>query len=142
MLVDFRWTPPVKFNGELVGYKIECWNEKDDTKLDLCQKDGSIVPPIVNDYSTRTLMPNESYYFTVQAFTQVGYGPKTAPLLVLTAKETPVPQLLIFTVNSLWLVDLDKHKSLNKSLGMTRLKKVYLNHFKIHFYFIYKQLKV
>ena len=53
----------------------------------------------------------------VQASTVVGYGPGTPPLEVSTLQETPVPLLLIFTSNSLWLADVDLQETLNHSQG-------------------------
>ena len=55
----------------------------------------------------------------VKARTEIGYGPETRTLKVSTSAETPIPHLVIFTSNLLWLADLDnQHASLNQSLGM------------------------
>lgn len=65
----------------------------------------------------------------VKASTEIGYGNETRPLTVSTSAETPIPHLMIFTANSLWLADLDKHTSLNQSLGRVKaLSKIVIRY--------------
>lgn len=139
--IHFRWSPPAVPNGELTGYRINfCWHKKNETRRNSdCQDIG--VKANVTEFTARHLITNENYVFTVgkispniinreliyiffklrfqvQASTKMGYGPETAPLMVSTSSEKAIPHLVIFTANVLWLADLDKHSSLNPSLGM------------------------
>lgn len=64
-------------------------------------------------YSTKFFQ----YFDQVKASTEIGFGPETTPYTVSSHEETAIPHLVIFTANLLWLADLDKHSSLNQSLG-------------------------
>jgi hypothetical protein len=77
-----------------------------------------------------------NFWNKVKAFTEIGYGPETRPLKVSTSVETPIPHLVIFTSNLLWLADLDNHASLNQSLG-TLFKKECKSNSQLLLYFYF-----
>lgn len=54
------------------------------------------------------LLPNTTYYFEVQAYTEVGAGAYTDAINVSTAYENPLPELLVATTDSVRISDLDR----------------------------------
>ncbi|KAK4016061.1 hypothetical protein OUZ56_031022 [Daphnia magna] len=115
VVIHFRWSPPAKSNGELAGYRVTYCRETSESQHRDCQ--NANVSPSATEFVARNVGTDDYYVFTVKAFTEVGYGPETRTLEVSTSIETPIPHLVIFTSNLLWLADLDNHASLNQSVA-------------------------
>lgn len=49
-----------------------------------------------------------TYYFQVQAYTEIGAGPYTDTISISTQEENPLPQLLITTMDMVRISDLDQ----------------------------------
>lgn len=69
------------------------------------------VPFEILEFTVHELLPNTTYYFQVQAHTEVGAGLYTDFINVSTTYENPVPQILAATTDAVKLVDLDKRKN-------------------------------
>ncbi len=65
-VIHFRWSPPAQANGELTGYKINCWYEKNGTRYRICQ--NVFVPSGLTEFIIPKLLINENYLFTVCKF--------------------------------------------------------------------------
>ncbi|XP_039452249.1 proto-oncogene tyrosine-protein kinase ROS isoform X4 [Culex pipiens pallens] len=105
----FRWSPPKNSNGPIIGYKVHCSYEEDDTVKHVLQGElingtERIVPNLVH---------NVSYSFRVQALTSAREGDLTAAQVINTAEDHPIPQALIVTSEHVFLYDFDSQQSTN-----------------------------
>ncbi|XP_071445601.1 proto-oncogene tyrosine-protein kinase ROS [Hetaerina americana] len=133
-IATFRWDPPASTNGVILSYGVDCWLENsfpvdsekpismlyDDTQELSRYCDGNVTDPDHHrmdpqhlEFIALNLRRNATYYFTVRAYTIVGGGQRTATIQADTGEESPVPKLLLSTVNSVVQVaDIDRHKGI------------------------------
>lgn len=91
---------------------MQCWYIVSHAEIRICN--GSNQSTIDREYNVHNLLPNTTYYFQVQAYTEVGAGPYTDTIEISTAYEDPLPQLLAATSDSVRIADLDQ--AVNKTL--------------------------
>lgn len=73
-LIHFRWSPPAKANGELIGYKITCWRNKNGSRYPVFQ--NVFVSADLTEFVIPKLLTNENYVFTVsQVYNPVRNNP-------------------------------------------------------------------
>ncbi|XP_074098359.1 receptor protein-tyrosine kinase sevenless isoform X3 [Cotesia typhae] len=103
--ITFRWDPPEYPNGIIKGYNLHCWFLNNSKNVDVFN--GLEVQHDKWEYVVNNLRANTTYYFEVQAFTEVGAGSFADMINISTENEDPVPQLIVASVDALKLVDLD-----------------------------------
>lgn len=101
----FRWNPPKAVNGPLVGYKISCWYEKENSRYDLFV-DYHLQPEITEKY-IENLPKNATLYCKVKAETIAGEGRYSSLVSVNTHIEKPIPRLFAASNEAIYLVDFD-----------------------------------
>ncbi|XP_023290821.1 proto-oncogene tyrosine-protein kinase ROS isoform X2 [Orussus abietinus] len=106
IFIIFRWDQPEFTNGLIQGYIVQCWYIMDHAEIRICDSDN--VPATKLEFTARELLPNMTYYFQVQAYTEVGAGPYTDTIAVSTEYENPVPRLLVATLDAVRVTDLDQ----------------------------------
>lgn len=67
----------------------------------------NINDPNVFEKVIPNLVRNVTYYFNVQAYSEVGFGEKTSPLAVHTNDEKPIPLILASFDEGVWKMDMD-----------------------------------
>lgn len=105
---EFRWAAPEHPNGVIESYRINCWFFKDDSIVTLCK--NVRVGGEALSYRISNLLPNTTYYFQVGAATQAGEGPMSDLVQASTAKEHPVPKLLLAKTDAVKVTDVDLHQ--------------------------------
>ncbi|XP_022257171.1 proto-oncogene tyrosine-protein kinase ROS-like [Limulus polyphemus] len=98
--IEFRWDPPEKSNGIVQIYTI-CIQH-----LTPCIQ----VPGNQLYFNTTPLSPNDTCFFKLSARTTAGEGPMSEITQYTKSEENPVPQLLLASVNSIKLTDVDNHE--------------------------------
>ncbi|XP_046600630.1 proto-oncogene tyrosine-protein kinase ROS isoform X2 [Neodiprion lecontei] len=102
----FRWDPPDHPNGLIQVYAIDCWYMLEGMNIDICNCLN--VNSTMLEYRLYQLLPNTTYYFRVQAYTEVGGGWFTDIVNISTDYENPVPKILVATPEAVRISDLDR----------------------------------
>ncbi|XP_071506845.1 proto-oncogene tyrosine-protein kinase ROS-like [Diadema antillarum] len=122
---EFRWTQPSDANGILQGYKISWGSDEDQLSvITVNTSDVSIISAAgseTNTYSFFNLTGNSTYFFQVEGFTEVGSGPATDPVSIVTGVSTPPPTLALSSSTGVTLRDLDSGTSTSILGGDTPL---------------------
>lgn len=97
----FRWTPTTERNGPNLGYKVFFWR---DTETEIFNRtlNSDALEQIFTD-----LRPNTTYFFDVQAFSQMGNS-EPITISVNTSLENSVPIILAVTAEDIIKIDLDR----------------------------------
>ncbi|CAH0553544.1 unnamed protein product [Brassicogethes aeneus] len=103
--ITFRWDSPVKPNGEIKGYKIQCWYVENDIEMNICE--NATTDASETEYKITDLVNNEVYYLQIQAFTDKGDGVLSEIISVNSSQEWPLPTLLIASSDSIFIDDID-----------------------------------
>ncbi|XP_055298116.1 proto-oncogene tyrosine-protein kinase ROS isoform X4 [Sitodiplosis mosellana] len=101
----FRWNPPKAANGPLLGYKISCWYEKDNSRYDLFV-DYHLQP----EYTVKhieNLPKNATLYCKVKAETSAGEGHYSPLAIANTHTEKPIPTLFAASNGAIYQIDFD-----------------------------------
>ncbi|KAJ8952660.1 hypothetical protein NQ318_020975, partial [Aromia moschata] len=106
----FRWNYPLNPNGVLQGFKVRCWYMENDVEMDICGED-TVIEATETQYNVTELADNEIYYFEVQAFTEIGSGAVSSPISVNSSHEWPLPTLLVASLDSIFIDDIDANQS-------------------------------
>lgn len=101
----FRWNAPKYPNGPISGYRIEYWFEEDGMDDEHSYID--ISNPNVFEKVLPNIVQNVTYFFQVQAYSDVGLGEKTSRLTVDTNDEKPIPMILASIDEDIWKMDMD-----------------------------------
>lgn len=88
------------------GYTVQCCFIEDWKNVEICNNHS--VAATTLEFTAHELLPNTTYYFQVQAHTEIGAGHFTDFITVSTAYENPVPQILVATMDAVRLSDLDQ----------------------------------
>lgn len=99
----FRWNPPKAVNGPLVGYKISCWYEKDNSRYDLFM---DYLIENTEKYM-ENLPKNSTLYCKVKAVTIAGEGSYSPLISMSTLIEKPIPRLFAAGNEGISIVDFD-----------------------------------
>lgn len=102
---SFRWSLPEHPNGNILGYKVRCID------LETNEMRNKTVLSSVLEYTATNLKKDASYSFDVQAYTEVGDGNTTIPVVIRTSHERPIPKILVSTAEDILEVDLDMQQS-------------------------------
>ncbi|KAH9381223.1 hypothetical protein HPB48_014466 [Haemaphysalis longicornis] len=102
---EFRWAAPQHPNGVIDNHRVNCWFFKDGNIRTLCQ--NVRVAGDALQYRITDLLPNTTYYFQVGAATRAGEGPMSEVVQMSTAREHPVPRLLLAKTDAVKLNDVD-----------------------------------
>ncbi|XP_015176489.1 PREDICTED: proto-oncogene tyrosine-protein kinase ROS isoform X2 [Polistes dominula] len=121
--VKFRWNRPKFENGVILGYTVQCWFNEIANHTDIHVCDESNVPADTLEYKMNYLSANVTYYFQVRARTIIGPGPYTDVIGVSTAYENPVPQLLVATIDTINIIDLD-HSTNNRTIARQAIVEI------------------
>ncbi|XP_055681919.1 protein sevenless isoform X2 [Lutzomyia longipalpis] len=105
----FRWNPPLHPNGPILGYRLDCWYEEDFKEKEVFK--GLDVAASVEEKVLSNLVQNVTYFFRVLAYTGADSGDYTGSLSAETAREKPIPRVLVSTKEQIIMVDLDLNKS-------------------------------
>ncbi|KAL1458803.1 hypothetical protein MTO96_043454, partial [Rhipicephalus appendiculatus] len=105
---EFRWARPQHPNGVIESHRVNCWFFKDGSISTLCR--NVRVSGDALCYSITDLLPNTTYYFQVGAATRAGEGPMSEVVQMSTAREHPVPRLLLAKTDAVKLSDVDLHQ--------------------------------
>lgn len=97
----FRWSFAREHNGPNLGHKVSCWSK---TETDIFNK---TLDPDILEHIFTDLRPNTTYFFNVQAFSQMGIS-DSITIAVNTSLENSVPIILAVTVEDIIMVDLDR----------------------------------
>ncbi|XP_008552558.1 proto-oncogene tyrosine-protein kinase ROS isoform X3 [Microplitis demolitor] len=103
--ITFRWDSPEFPNGIIKGYTLHCWFLDNGINVDVFN--GIKINHDIREYVVNKLKSNTTYYFEVQAFTEVGAGSFADMINISTEYEDPVPQLIVASIDALKLIDLD-----------------------------------
>lgn len=103
--VVFRWNTPKALNGPLTGYKIRCWYEEDNLRLDIFV--DYEMQPDINEKHIDGVKKNVTLYCKVKAETQAGVGNYSSLISINTLKEEPVPRLFAASNDEIYIVDFD-----------------------------------
>ncbi|XP_032680151.1 proto-oncogene tyrosine-protein kinase ROS isoform X3 [Odontomachus brunneus] len=106
IFVTFRWNEPEFTNGLILGYTVQ-WN-KVNKNQEIETFHNHSVPATILEFTVYRMLPNTTYYFQVQAHTEIGAGSYTDFISISTAYENPVPQVLVATMDAVKLADLDQ----------------------------------
>lgn len=101
-----RWNEPEFPNGLILGYTVQYGLVDNQETIEMY--DNRSVPATILEFTVQGLSSNTTYYFQVQAHTEIGAGPYTDVIDVSTAYENPVPQVLVATMDAIRLSDLDQ----------------------------------
>lgn len=118
----FRWSLPNHPNGEILGYKVNCYEFRRDGEKFLKENKSVTTMEQVFD----GLRINDRYTFEVFAYTSVGEGNKSDQVYVDTTHEKPLPKVLVSTQEDILQVDVDRRQS--KMLHGTRVPVVSMVH--------------
>lgn len=118
----FLWSLPNQPNGKILGYKVRCYEFKNDGERVL--RDNKTVIGMEQVFGD--LRKDDRYTFEVLAYTSVGEGNISEPVYVETTHERPVPKVLVSTQEEIIEVDLDQQQSI--MLQSTRNPVVTLAH--------------
>ncbi|OXB76494.1 UNVERIFIED_CONTAM: hypothetical protein H355_014538 [Colinus virginianus] len=125
VLVEFRWDKPERDNGVLtqfrVYYQLLYQSGAADT---LTEWNVSNVKPTVFLFSIRDVLPRLTVKFQVQAFTSVGPGPMSDVAQRNSSDFFPVPTLITFSANKLFLTDIDNNHTIWEVLANTNIKDI------------------
>lgn len=99
-----RWNEPEFTNGLILGYTVQ-WGFNEET---IEMSGNHSVPTTILEFMMYKILANTTYYFRVQAHTEIGAGPYTDFISISTAYENPVPQILVATMDAVKLSDLDQ----------------------------------
>lgn len=105
---EFRWAAPEHPNGVIESHRIHCWFFKGNSVITRCR--NVTVGGDALFYRMSNLLPNTTYYFQVGAATAVGDGPMSDVVQISTAKEHPVPKLLLAKMDAVKVTDVDLHQ--------------------------------
>ncbi|XP_077488341.1 receptor protein-tyrosine kinase sevenless isoform X1 [Amblyomma americanum] len=105
---EFRWGRPQHPNGVIESHRVNCWFFKDGSISTLYH--NVRVPGDALRYRITDLLPNTTYYFQVGAATRAGEGPMSEVVQMSTAREHPVPRLLLAKTDAVQLSDVDLHQ--------------------------------
>ncbi|XP_050027352.2 proto-oncogene tyrosine-protein kinase ROS isoform X2 [Dermacentor andersoni] len=105
---EFRWARPQHPNGVIESHRVNCWFFKDGSISTLCR--NVRVSGDALHYRITDLLPNTTYYFQVGAATRAGEGPMSEVVQMSTAREHPVPRLLLAKTDAVKLSDVDLHQ--------------------------------
>ncbi|XP_044756024.1 proto-oncogene tyrosine-protein kinase ROS isoform X2 [Coccinella septempunctata] len=114
--IRFRWDTPLYPNGIIQGYRVFCWYYHEGAKLDICHK--VIKRPEEMEHVVQNVNRNETYFFEVRAFTKIGDGKMSEPLLVNAKEEFPLPTLLIASADSIYVQDIDANRNYSLLHGL------------------------
>lgn len=124
----YRWNAPIEPNGPILGYKVYCWYEEDGNQRTVCDE-NELEHRDVFEKTLENLVQNVTYFFSVQAYSTVGYGNATVPLAIDTNQEKPVPTILVASAEEILKVDLDLKKSyLVVNTGSPVIHMTYIDH--------------
>ena len=101
----FRWSLPKKPNGEIRGYKVNCYEFRSDGEKIL--RDNRTVTKAMEQVFNN-LTKNDRYTFEVLACTSVGDGATSGQIYVSTTNERPVPKVYVSTQEDIVEMDLDQ----------------------------------
>lgn len=87
----FRWKPPKEVNWPLLGYKISCWYEKDNSRYDLFIEYH--LQPEINEKYMENLPRNANLYCKVKAETIAGEGSYSSLVSMSTLFEKTIPRV-------------------------------------------------
>lgn len=107
-------------NGVILGYIVKCWYITNDAEILLC--DSLDTSPSKLEFTLNDLLPKMTYYFQVQAYTEIGVGAYTDIINISTENENPLPQLLIITKDMVQISDLDQQ--VNHSINQQFIREL------------------
>ncbi|ESP04075.1 hypothetical protein LOTGIDRAFT_156686 [Lottia gigantea] len=103
LAADFRWSTPGIINGILQYHNVFYW-ERDQMDVKSIR-----VPGTARHFIMNPLAPNKTYFFKVEACTEVGCGPSSDIVSAKTDAVNPVPKLLIATKTAVRISEMDDH---------------------------------
>ncbi|XP_043482361.1 proto-oncogene tyrosine-protein kinase ROS isoform X2 [Leptopilina heterotoma] len=118
--VIFRWDSPQFSNGVILGFIVKCWYIMNEAEILLC--DSINIPASTLEYRLHNVLPKMTYYFQVEAYTEVGVGPNTDVISISTENENPLLQLLIVTTDMVQISDLDQQ--INYSINRHSIREL------------------
>lgn len=101
----YRWHAPDYANGPLMGYKVNCWTDGDNSRYSVFEKLS--LPPNITEKTVENMKPNQQYYFQVNAVSTAEMGPPTIPISVNTSLENPIPRVFVASSEEIYDIDLD-----------------------------------
>ncbi|KAF7989871.1 hypothetical protein HCN44_008545 [Aphidius gifuensis] len=116
IFITLRWSLPKFTNGLINGYLLKFWYAQNQIDIYLC--DHVNVTNATMEYEVHNLIPNTTYSFEIQAYTDIGHGPFSDTINISTDYENPVPQLIVTTTDSIKLYDYDLNisKTITKNI--------------------------
>lgn len=97
----FRWSATTEHNGPNDGYHVQCWSETATKTV------NQTLSPDALEHIFYDLRPNTTYFFNVEAFSQMGSSDPIT-VAVNTSLENSVPIILAVTAEDIIKVDLDR----------------------------------
>lgn len=106
----FRWDEPQAVNEIILGYKISCWYQTEDSRNDLFN--DFYVQPETNEIQIDNLTKEMTVYCKVKMETIIGEASNWVLANTSTNIENPIPRLFIANNADIYTVDLDlkRHK--------------------------------
>lgn len=117
----FRWSLPNNPNGEILGYKVNCYEFRDG--VEVLKENKSVI---MMEQTFIGLRQNDRYKFEVTAYTSVGEGEKSMEVTIDTINEISIPIILVSTSEEILEVDLDRSQS--SMLVSTRIPVIAMAH--------------
>ncbi|NXC43638.1 ROS1 kinase, partial [Penelope pileata] len=125
VLVEFRWDKPERDNGELTQFRVYYQLLYQSSIADTLEEwNVSNVKPTALLFSLRDVLPSLTVRFQVQAFTSLGPGPMSNVVQKNSSDLFPVPTLITFSANKLFLTDIDNNETKWELLAKTNIKDI------------------
>lgn len=125
VLVELRWDKPERDNGVLTQFRVYYQLLYESGAADtLMEWNVSDVKPTALLFSIRDVHPRLTVRFQVQAFTSVGPGPMSDVAQRNSSDIFPVPTLITFSSNKLFLTDIDSNHTIWEVLTNRNIKDI------------------
>ncbi|XP_053604338.1 proto-oncogene tyrosine-protein kinase ROS isoform X2 [Plodia interpunctella] len=116
----FRWSSPRQPNGLVLGYEAQCWVGGGGAGGRPSACADARLSPAHTQLLLRRLVPANTYYFQVRAYTDAGFGPYSEVVSASSDEINPVPRVIISSQESIKIIDLDSNdvETIPKSMGI------------------------